>query len=69
MEPFIIYFYYAIILWGVEMSEIVAAVTALFAISASLVVYFKFIDKPLDRTLDRVFASWHKEEIEELEEF
>ncbi len=48
------------------MSEVIAAASALFVIGASLVVYFKFIDRPLDTMMDRVFASWHKEEIEDL---
>jgi len=48
------------------MSEAIAAIYALFVIGASLVTYFKFIDKHLDKMLDRIFAGWHIEK--ELEE-
>lgn len=49
------------------MSEVIAAASALVVIGTSLFVYFKFIDKPLDKALDRVFAGWHKD-LEEIEE-
>ncbi len=44
------------------MSEILAALYVLAAIGSSLVIYFRFIDKSLDKMLDRTFASWHKME-------
>jgi hypothetical protein len=50
---------------GCVMSGALAAAYILFVIVASLVVYFRFFDKPLDKTLDRLFAGWHKEEQEE----
>ena len=51
---------------GCDMSEAIAAIYALFVIGASLVTYFKFMNKRLDKMLDRAFASWHIEK--ELEE-
>ncbi len=50
------------------MSEVLAAAYALFVICASVAIYIKLINKPLDKMLDRAFTDWHKE-IEEVEEF
>lgn len=36
-------------------------------IAASLVVYFRFIDRHLDKALDKMFASWHVQNIKNLE--
>lgn len=36
-------------------------------IAASLVLYFGFVDKALDSALDRAFASWHTQNLEEIE--
>lgn len=43
------------------------AVYAVGVIAASIVIYFRFIDRPLDKTLDRMFAGWHAE-LKELDE-
>ena len=29
--------------------------------SVSVAVYFKFLDRKLDKTLDNFFASWHED--------
>lgn len=39
------------------------------SIGASLAVYFRFIDKKLDVLLDKIFAGWHVNEEEMLEDF
>ena len=49
------------------MTVVIESVFALAAIGSSLVIYFSFIDRSLDKVLDRVFAGW-RAEMEEREE-
>ena len=43
------------------MTLVFEAVLALVALGSSLVIYFKFIDKSLDKSMDRIFAGWHRD--------
>lgn len=40
---------------------IASALYAVFVIAISAVIYFKLLNKRLDKMLDRLFERWHKE--------
>jgi len=46
---------------GVVMSLFIEVFYLLIVTTSAAVVYFKFLDRKLDRTLDNFFASWHED--------
>ena len=46
-------------LWWCGMVPVAEVLLSVGAIGGSLVIYFRFMDKSLDKALDRIFASWH----------